>query len=102
MPVDMKQSAAISTSKLVIVLARACRSLVDFLEGGLALQGIALTDFAILEALLHQGPLAGAAIREQALQMARVAVGRAMRRLIRRGPAQRLMRRDGSTTDKVE
>src|SRR5260370_752427 len=102
MPVDMKQSAAISTSKLVIVLARAYRSLVDFLEGGLALQGIPLTDFAILEALLHKGPLAGSAIGEKVLQMPSVAVGRAMGRLIRRGQARRLMSRNGSTTDVFE
>jgi AraC-like DNA-binding protein/DNA-binding MarR family transcriptional regulator len=102
MPVDMKQSAAISPSKLVIVLARAYRSLVEFLEGGLALQGIALTDFAIREALLHKGPLAGSVIGEKVLQMPSVAVGPAMGRLIRRGQVQRQVSRNGSMTDVFE
>ncbi len=58
----MQQTADISTAKLVIVLTRAYRSLADFLEGGLALQGILTTDFAILEVLLHKGSLAMSAI----------------------------------------
>jgi hypothetical protein len=59
MPGDVKQTADISTSRLVVVLARAYRSLAEFFEGGLALQGISLRDFAILEVLLHKGPLSG-------------------------------------------
>jgi MarR family transcriptional regulator, 2-MHQ and catechol-resistance regulon repressor len=53
----MKQTADISMSKLVIVLTRAYRSLAEFLEGGVYLQGACFMDFMILEALLHKGPL---------------------------------------------
>jgi len=52
----MRQTTGISTPKLVIVFTRAFRSLTEFLEGGLALQGILNTDFMILEVLLHKGP----------------------------------------------
>ena len=54
----MTQTADISTPKLVFVLIRATRSLTEFLEAGLAREGIHKPDFAILEALLHKGPLA--------------------------------------------
>jgi hypothetical protein len=49
MPVELKKASTVSTAKLVIVLGRAYRSLAGFLEGGLALQGISVADFGILE-----------------------------------------------------
>ena len=51
---------------VVLVLGRAYRSLAEFLGGaGLAREGIQMTDFGILEALPHKGPLAIAAIEQK-------------------------------------
>jgi AraC-like DNA-binding protein/DNA-binding MarR family transcriptional regulator len=58
----MKPTAGVTQPMLVIVLGRAHRSLAAYLEQGLALQGISMGDFAVLEVLLHKGPLAPAAI----------------------------------------
>src|ERR1700736_1224343 len=80
----MQQTSDISTAKLVIVLTRADRSLTDFLEGGLALQGILTTDFAILEVFLHKGPLAMSAIGSK-IPFATAMIKRAINRLKRRG-----------------
>lgn len=80
----MQQTSDISTAKLVIVLTRAYRSLADFLEGGLALQGILTTDFAILEILLHKGPLAMSSIGPK-IPLATALIKRAIDRLKRRG-----------------
>src|SRR6266852_3751750 len=80
----MPQTADISTPKLVIVLMRATRSLAEFLEAGLAREGIHNPDFAILEALLHKGPLAMSAI-EQKVHLATAPLKAALDRLRRRG-----------------
>ena len=53
----MPQTTDVSTPKLVLVLMRASRSLAEFLEAGLAREGIQTTDFTILEVLLHKRPL---------------------------------------------
>lgn len=48
-----------------LVLSRCYRSLVDFLEGGIATQGVCVSDFMVLEALLHKGPMPIATIVER-------------------------------------
>jgi MarR family transcriptional regulator, 2-MHQ and catechol-resistance regulon repressor len=80
----MTQAAGIAAPKLVLVLGRATRSLTEFLEAGLAREGIQMTDFVILEALLHKGPLAIAAI-EQKVRLATAPLEAAIERLRRRG-----------------
>ena len=80
----MPQTADISTPKLALVLIRASRSLAEFLESGLAREGIHNPDFAILEALLHKGPLTLQAI-EQKVHLAAASLKVALDRLIRRG-----------------
>jgi AraC-like DNA-binding protein/predicted transcriptional regulator len=80
----MPPAAHIPTPKLVIVLVRAYRSLAEFLEAGLAREGIHNPDFAILEALLHKGPLAMSAI-EQKVHLATAPLKTALDRLRRRG-----------------
>ena len=54
----MPQTPDLSAPKLALVLFRASRSLTEFLEARLAREGIQTAEFAILEALLHKGPLA--------------------------------------------
>jgi AraC-like DNA-binding protein/DNA-binding MarR family transcriptional regulator len=80
----MPQTADISTPRLVIVFIRASRSLAEFLEAGLAREGIHNPDFAILEALLHKGPLTISAI-EHKVHVATAPLTAALDRLRRRG-----------------
>lgn len=98
----MKQSAGVSGSRLVLVLDRTYRSLVELLERGLALQGISFTDFAILEALLHKGPLAGSVIGARIVQLPNAATKPAIGRLIRRGLLRRQTSGNGSMTEVFE
>ena len=89
----MPPTAHISTPRLVLVLMRASRSLAEFLEGGLAREGIQNPDFAILEALLHKGPLAMSAI-EQKVRLAAAPLKVALDRLRRRGMVRAQSGRD--------
>src|SRR5713101_6133895 len=50
----------VSSGKLWIVLRRAYHSVVDFLESGITARGVALSDFVVLEVLLHKGDLTAA------------------------------------------
>jgi MarR family 2-MHQ and catechol resistance regulon transcriptional repressor len=81
---DMRQTADISTPKLALILTRASRSLAEFAEAGLALQGILTIDFTILEVLLHKGPLAMSAIGRK-VHLANMPMRGAIDRLRRRG-----------------
>jgi len=74
----------IPTPKLVIVFMRAFRALAEFLETGLAREGIQNPDFAILEALLHKGPLTLPDL-EQKVRLAAGPLNVAIERLRRRG-----------------
>lgn len=91
----MPLTADISTPKLALVLIRASRSLAEFLEAGLAREGINNPDFAILEALLHKGPLAISVI-EQKVRLATAPLKVAIDRLRRRGMVSRQSDRDRS------
>jgi AraC-like DNA-binding protein/DNA-binding MarR family transcriptional regulator len=91
----MTQATGIAAPKLALVLGRAYRSLAEFLEAGLAREGIQTTDFAILESLLHKGPLAIAAI-EQKVRLATATLKTAVERLRRRGMVS--PQRDGGTS----
>jgi AraC-like DNA-binding protein/DNA-binding MarR family transcriptional regulator len=77
----------IPTPKLVIIFLRAFRALSEFLEAGLAREGIPNPDFAILEALLHKGPLTLPAL-EQKVRLAAGPLKVAIERLRRRGVIQ--------------
>jgi MarR family 2-MHQ and catechol resistance regulon transcriptional repressor len=63
---------------------RASRALTEFLEAGLAREGIHNPDFAILEVLLHKGPLTMPAIEEK-VRLAAAPLKVAVDRLRRRG-----------------
>jgi MarR family transcriptional regulator, 2-MHQ and catechol-resistance regulon repressor len=98
----MKQTADISMSKLVIVLARAYRSLAEFLEGGVYLRGASFMDFMILEALLHKGPLTTSVIGSKIVQLPNAAMRQAIARLNRRGLIRRQENRSGASKDVLE
>lgn len=56
-----------SSAALWVVLARAYRSMAVFVERSIAALDIGLSDFMILEALLHKGPLTMSELCEAAL-----------------------------------
>ncbi|HEV2578621.1 MAG TPA: MarR family transcriptional regulator [Acidobacteriaceae bacterium] len=56
-----------SAAALWVVLARAYRSMAAFVEHSVAALDIGLSDFMILEALLHKGPLTMSELCEAAL-----------------------------------
>lgn len=60
-----RQSTIPSAAKLTFVLARASASISTYIERSFGQQGFCLTDFMILEALLHKGPLTISAIGEK-------------------------------------
>jgi MarR family 2-MHQ and catechol resistance regulon transcriptional repressor len=61
------KSAETSSAALWVVLARAYRSMAAFVDRSVGALGIGLSDFMILEALLHKGPLTMSELCEAAL-----------------------------------
>src|SRR5229473_3343834 len=58
-------AGVVSRGRLWIVLRRAYHSIVDFLESGITARGVALSDFVVLEVLLHKGDLTAAEIAKK-------------------------------------
>jgi MarR family 2-MHQ and catechol resistance regulon transcriptional repressor len=78
----------ISAPRLWLVLARAYGSIVDYIEGSFVAQGLGLSDFMVLEVLLHKGPLTISAIGEKVL-LASASMTSAIDRLEKRGLVRR-------------
>jgi MarR family transcriptional regulator, 2-MHQ and catechol-resistance regulon repressor len=74
----------ISAPRLWLVMARAYGSMVNYIEGAIAAQGLGLSDFMVLEVLLHKGPLTISAIGEKVL-LASASMTSAIDRLEKRG-----------------
>ena len=91
----MKTDEQIAAPRLWLVFARAHRSIVAYLEGTFAAQGIGLSDFMVLEVLLHKGPLTISAIGDKVL-LASASMTSAIDRLEERG----LMRRRSCNSDR--
>ncbi len=53
--------------KLWVVLARAYGAMASFVETSIAAEGLGLSDFMVLEVLLHKGPMTISAIGEKVL-----------------------------------
>jgi MarR family 2-MHQ and catechol resistance regulon transcriptional repressor len=78
----------VSAPRLWLVLARAYGSMVSYIEGAITAQGLGLSDFMVLEVLLHKGPLTISAIGEKVL-LASASMTSAIDRLEKRGLVQR-------------
>jgi MarR family 2-MHQ and catechol resistance regulon transcriptional repressor len=61
------KSEATTGPKLWVVLARAHAAMANYLEHCIAGEGLGLTDFAVLELLLHKGPMAISVIGQRVL-----------------------------------
>ena len=83
-----KDQNKISAPRLWLVLARAYGSMVDYIEGSIVAQGLGLSDFMVLEVLLHKGPLTISAIGEKVL-LASASMTSAIDRLEKRGLVRR-------------
>jgi MarR family transcriptional regulator, 2-MHQ and catechol-resistance regulon repressor len=78
----------ISAPRLWLVLARAYGSMVSYIEGAITAQGLGLSDFMVLEVLLHKGPLTISAIGQKVL-LASASMTSAIDRLEKRGLVKR-------------
>ena len=63
----MTQGTDSSSAALWVVLARAYHAMAGFVEHSVAALGIGLSDFMIMEALLHKGPMTMSALCDAAL-----------------------------------
>jgi MarR family 2-MHQ and catechol resistance regulon transcriptional repressor len=84
----MSDIEKVSAPRLWLVLARAYGSVVSYIEGAIAAQGLGLSDFMVLEVLLHKGPLTISAIGEKVL-LASASMTSAIDRLEKRGLVKR-------------
>jgi MarR family transcriptional regulator, 2-MHQ and catechol-resistance regulon repressor len=91
----MANNENVSAPKLWLVLARAYSSMVSYIEGSIDAQGIGLSDFMVLEVLLHKGPTIISAIGEKVL-LASASMTSAIDRLEKRG----LVLRRGCASDR--
>lgn len=64
---DKTGGDATTGPKLWVVLARAYASLAEFVEKASAEEGLGLSDFMVLEALLHKGPMTISELGEKVL-----------------------------------
>ena len=89
------QAECVSAARLWLVLARAHGSIVDYIESAITAEGLGVSDFAVLEVLLHKGPLTISAIGEKVL-LASASMTSAIDRLEKRG----LVRRTNCSSDR--
>ncbi len=83
-----------ATLQLVIALARALQAMERFVRPHLATSGLAMTEFAVLEALYHKGPLRLGEVRDRIL-VTGASTTYAVKKLEKRG----LMRRKSCAED---
>jgi MarR family transcriptional regulator, 2-MHQ and catechol-resistance regulon repressor len=91
----MSKTTELSASKLWIVLARCYRALALSVERSMGDRGLCLSDFMVLEALLHKGPLTISEIQAKIL-LASGSMTAAVDRVERRG----LLVRKTTSTDR--
>jgi MarR family 2-MHQ and catechol resistance regulon transcriptional repressor len=80
----VQSGVATTGPKLWLILARAHRSLAAYLEVGIAAEGLCLSDFMVLEVLLHKGPMTISAIGDKVL-LANASMTAAVDRLEKKG-----------------
>jgi MarR family 2-MHQ and catechol resistance regulon transcriptional repressor len=85
----------IPAPRLWLVLARAYSSMVNYIEGSMTAQGLGVSDFMVLEVLLHKGPMTISAIGEKVL-LASASMTSAIDRLEKRD----LVRRRSCSSDR--
>jgi MarR family transcriptional regulator, 2-MHQ and catechol-resistance regulon repressor len=89
------QADIITAPRLWLVLARAYGSMAAYIEDTLVAQGLGISDFAVMEVLLHKGPLTISVIGEKVL-LASASMTSAIDRLEKR----ELVRRRSCNSDR--
>jgi MarR family transcriptional regulator, 2-MHQ and catechol-resistance regulon repressor len=84
----MTTSDRVPAPRLWMVLAKAYDAVVSYIEGSFNAQGIGISDFMVLEVLLHKGPLTISVIGEKVL-LASASMTSAIDRLEKRGLVRR-------------
>lgn len=90
-----------SAAALWVVLARAYRSMAGFVERSVAALDIGLSDFMILEALLHKGPLTMSQLCNAAL-ITNASMTAAIDRLEERGFVERIASKEDRRVRRVQ
>lgn len=80
----MKSEAGVSATRLWLVLAKSYGAMAKFVEESIGGEGLCLSDFMVLEVLLHKGPLTMSAIGKKVL-LANASMTSAIDRLDERG-----------------
>ncbi len=81
---DKKGARSVGAPKVWTVLSKCHHAIAKFVERSVAAQGLCLSDFMVLEALLHKGPLTISAVGEKVL-LASASMTSAIDRLDGRG-----------------
>lgn len=84
MPKASQPDASTTGPKLWVVLARAYGAMASYVETCIAAEGICLSDFMVLEVLLHKGPMTISTIGEKVL-LANASMTAAVDRLEQKG-----------------
>ncbi len=84
----MSKETEVTAPRLWIVLARAYGAIASYVERSMTEQGVGLSDFMVLEVLLHKGPLTISAIGEKVL-LASASMTSAIDRLEKHGFVRR-------------
>ncbi len=101
LPAKTAPSHETSSAALWVVLARAYRSMAAFVELSIAALGIGLSDFMILEALLHKGPLTMSELCDAAL-ITNASMTAAIDRLEQRAFVERIADKDDRRVRRVQ
>ena len=88
-----------TAAALWVVLARAHRAMAGFVEQSVSKLGLGLSEFMILEALLHKGPLTMSALCQSAL-LANASMTSAIDRLEKKNLVERIATRPSDTPDR--
>jgi AraC-like DNA-binding protein len=93
-----EQAAELSAAKLMVVFNRASRSTMAYVESGITSMGLYISDFSVLEVLLHKGPLTAAAIAQKTRQTEAGSTNPTIDRLETRGYVRRRRLRSDDRT----
>ncbi|MDE1177809.1 MAG: MarR family transcriptional regulator [Edaphobacter sp.] len=80
----MEEQTTIHAARIWVVLAKSYKAMASFVEQQVAGQGLGLSDFMVLEVLLHKGPSTISAIGEKVL-LANASMTSAIDRLEKKG-----------------
>lgn len=97
----MVSTNSISATRVWVVLAKAYKAMATFVEQRVSKEGLGLSDFMVLEVLLHKGPLTISAIGEKVL-LANASMTSAIDRLETKGLVVRRSSKEDRRIRRIE